>query len=237
MKNVEMQFLSGELEVAQKAARDWSALATSSTNPDLAAFSGGRIATAFFEAITQEARRSGTTLSNVHFFWADERCVPPDSADSNFRLARESLFEPMAIAPENIHRLKGELDAGEGAAQGNREIGRIAPKNAGGIPVLDVIFLGLGENAHTASLMPNAPPHVNNCQDAYVHVDNSPKPPPRRITLTYAGIAAAKEVWALVSGVGKDEALRESLRTGSTAPFARVLQSRARSRIYTDIRL
>jgi 6-phosphogluconolactonase len=237
MTNVELEFFSSGLELAQKAATDWMTLASGSMSPHLVALSGGRIATTFFAAVTQHARRSQSALANVHFFWADERCVAPDSPDSNFSLANQFLLEPLAIAPGRIHRLKGELDPMEAVTQANREIGRIAPNNAEGMAVLDMIFLGLGENAHIASLMPEAPPHVNDCQDAYVYVDNSPKPPPRRITLTYAAIAAARDVWTLVSGSGKEDALRESLRAGAATPFARMLQSRARSRIFSDIPL
>lgn len=236
LPNVQIELFSSDLELARKAAADWIALASGPAAPRSVALSGGRIAKTFFAAFAEQAQRSRISLDNVHFFWADERCVPPDNPDSNFRLANETILQALAIPPDRIHRLKGELDPLDAVAQANGEIGRIVPKNGEGTPMLDLIFLGLGENAHIASLMPGTPDNVNNCKDAYIAIDNSPKPPPRRISLTYAAIAAAREVWTLVSGSGKEEALRESLRPGADTPFARVLRSRSQSRIYSDIK-
>ena len=101
--------------------------------------------------------------------------------------------------------------------------------------VLDLIFLGMGEDGHVASLFPDAPPEILSCASPFLAIENSPKPPPRRITLSYAAIAAARQVWALVSGAGKQAALRESLRPGGQTPLARVLQSRSRTTIFCDI--
>ena len=95
--------------------------------------------------------------------------------------------------------------------------------NKNGQPVLDLIFLGMGEDGHVASLFPDAPPEILNCAGPFLAIENSPKPPPRRISLSYAAIAAARQVWALVSGAGKEAALRESLRPGGRTPLARVI--------------
>jgi 6-phosphogluconolactonase len=141
----------------------------------------------------------------------------------------------MGIAPDKIHRLKGELPPETAVAQANGEIRRIAPQNAAGVPVLDLVFLGIGPDGHIASLMPNARPTVLQSREPYVHVDNSPKPPPSRISMTYPVLAAARQVWVMVTGEGKTEAFRESLRPDGKTPFARALQSRAETRIYSDI--
>jgi 6-phosphogluconolactonase len=98
-----------------------------------------------------------------------------------------------------------------------------------------VIFLGLGEDGHIASLMPNASPAVLESREPYLHVSNSPKPPPNRLTMSYPVLAAAKNVWALVTGAGKAEALRDSLKPDGKTPFARVLRSRPQTVIYTDL--
>lgn len=231
----EIRTFDDDLTLARAVATDWLALLRINSGPHLAALSGGHIAKAFFAAIADLAKASGAFLGNVHFFWADERCVPPGDSESNFLLADENLFRPMRIAPDKIHRLKGELPPEAAVAQANGEIRRIAPQNPAGIPVLDVIFLGIGPDGHTASLMPNARPAVLQSREPYVHVDNSPKPPPSRISVTYPVLAAAKQVWVLVTGEGKTEAFRESLRPDGKTPFARVLQSRAETRIYSDI--
>jgi 6-phosphogluconolactonase len=205
------------------------------SGPHLAALSGGGIAKPFFSAVAALAKASGAFLGSVHFFWADERCVPPDDSQSNFLLADENLFRFARIAPDKIHRLKGELPPQAAVAEASGEIRRIAPQDAAGIPVLDLVFLGIGPDGHTASLMPNARPAVLQSREPYVHVDNSPKPPPSRLSMTYPVLAAARQVWVLVTGEGKTEALRESLRPDGKTPFARVLQSRAETRIYSDV--
>jgi 6-phosphogluconolactonase len=235
MSKYDLRQFPGDVELARAAAGDWLSLVARSPGGHLAAFSGGRIAKTFFSAVAQQAKKSGVSLKSVDFFWADERCVPPGDPESNYRLARENLLEPLSILPEKIHRLKGELPQEAAVAEANAVIGRIAPKNSAGLPVLDVIFLGLGENAHIASLMPDAPPAVTESKSAYVRIENSPKPPPNRISLSYAAIAAAKNVWMLAAGDGKEEALRQSLRPDSSTPFGRVLRSRPQTVIYSDI--
>jgi 6-phosphogluconolactonase len=198
------------------------------------AVSGGRIAKEFFSAVERQAQERGQSLAHVHFFWADERCVPPMDAESNFRIATELLFQPLGLPAENIHRLRGE-DAPEAAARAaEAELRRIAPANATGQPVLDLVLLGMGEDGHVASLFPGEAEAVMNSPAVYRAVTAS-KPPPHRITLGYGALATAREVWVLASGAGKETALRESLSPNGTTPLARVLRARNRTRIFTDI--
>jgi 6-phosphogluconolactonase len=222
--------------LAAAAAKDWLALVQSSSGPHSVALSGGRIAKDFFTAIADLAEGSGATLHDVHFFWADERCLDPSDPESNFRLAQENLLQPLDIAVDKIHRLKGDWLPVAAVAEASSDIRRVVPLDGAGVPMLDMIFLGLGEDGHIASLMPNAPPAVLQSREPYVHVANSPKPPPDRLSMTYPVLAAAKNVWNLVGGAGKTEALRNSLKPDGTTPFARVLQSRPTTLIYTDIR-
>ena len=105
------------------------------------------------------------------------------------------------------------------------------------LPVLDLIFLGMGEDGHVASLFPGVPLQELDSAVPFLAIENSPKPPARRISLSYAAIAAAKQVWVLVSGAGKAATLRESLRPSGQTPLARVLQLRSRTRIFCDFRL
>jgi 6-phosphogluconolactonase len=94
-------------------------------------------------------------LEYVHFFWSDERHVPPDHPESNYKLAYDSMLSPLGIREANIHRIKGELeDAGEAARQYEAEILRDFPISEGQLPKFDLIFLGLGPDGHTASLFP-----------------------------------------------------------------------------------
>lgn len=205
--------------------------------PYCVALSGGRIAKTFFSAVTAATAGTGQGLfRGVHFFWGDERCVPPEDAESNFRSARELFLTPLKIEAENIHRLRGEVPAEVAAAEGEAELCRLAPRNAAGQPVLDLILLGMGEDGHIASLFPGESEAVRSSSQVYRAVVAS-KPPPRRITLGYPAIAAARHVWVLASGAGKEAALRESLLPEIWTPLARVLRSRQHTRIYTDLRL
>ncbi len=231
----EIKTYADDATLARAVAEDWLELLRENPGPHLAALSGGRIAGTFFAAVAALPRRYAACLGNIEFFWADERCVPPDDGESNFRVAEENLFRPLRIAPEKIHRIKGELPPELAVVEAISEVRRIASRDAAGIPVFDFIFLGIGPDGHTASLMPNAGPEVLESREPFVHVDNSPKPPPNRISMTYPVLAAAKEVWTLLTGEGKTEALHESLRPDGKTPFARVLQSRADTRIYSSI--
>jgi 6-phosphogluconolactonase len=221
--------------LAAAAAQDWLTLLQMSDGPYAVALSGGRIARNFFAAVADLAMAAGAPLANVRFFFADERCVEPTDPESNFRLARETLFGPLGISPNKIHRLKGEWLPMAALSEAIHDLKHEVRSNRAGVPVLDMIFLGMGEDGHTASLMPNAPPNVLESQEPYVHVCNSPKPPPDRLSLTFPVLAAAKNVWALVAGAGKAEALRATLAPGGTTPLARVLRSRAKTLIYTDL--
>jgi len=237
MKNCEFRFFRDDGELARSAAGAWLELVPKGPKPCFVALSGGRIAPVFYAAIVEESRRMAVSLGQTHFFWADERCVAPDDPESNFRLANEQLFQPLAIALSRIHRIRGELPGAKAESEANAEIRRVAPINSDGVPMFDMIFLGIGPDGHTASLMPNAPPEVEDATDPYVYVSNSPKPPLERITLTYPVMAAARNVWALIAGKDKEQALRESLKTGARTPFGRVLESRKETKIFSSVAL
>jgi 6-phosphogluconolactonase len=217
-------FWLDEIEAARRAGQN-----------HCVALSGGRIAQKFFAAAAAQARERTVCLDHVHFFWADERCVPPDDPESNFKLANELLFAPLKIPENQIHRLHGEEPPEIAVKIAEAELRRWAPANPNQLPVLDLILLGMGEDGHVASLFPQAPPEVLNCAAPFLAVDHSPKPPPRRISLSYAALAAAQRVWVLVSGPGKESALRASLSPAGRTPLAHVLQSRRCTKIFCDI--
>jgi 6-phosphogluconolactonase len=200
------------------------------------ALSGGRIAAALFSEVSRQMQAQKASPGNVHFFWADERCVPLDDAGSNHRVARELLFDPLGIAGDRIHRIRGELEPEAAARAAEAELRRVVPLVANGHPVLDLILLGMGEDGHVASLFPGEPEAVVSSLAVYRAV-TAPKPPSQRVTLGYGVIAAAREVWVLISGGGKAAAMKDSLRPEGRTPLATVLRSRSRTRIFTDVRL
>jgi 6-phosphogluconolactonase len=240
MKNFELISFANADDLARAAANAWldeieSANRAGKTH--CVALSGGHIAQTFFAAAAKQSQARAVSFSRVHFFWADDRCVPPTDPESNFKLANELLFAPLKIPAEQIHRIRGEDPQEIAVKIAEAELRRVAPSDQNGLPVLNLILLGMGEDGHTASLFPNASSETLNCTAPFLAVENSPKPPPKRISLSHAAIAAAKQVWVLVSGAGKEAAFRESLRPGGQTPLARVLRSRSRAKIFCDLRL
>jgi 6-phosphogluconolactonase len=196
------------------------------------ALSGGRIAGHLFSALAR-APGAGRLLA-ADYFWADERCVSPNSADSNYKLARDRLFLPLGVPKQKVHRIRGEVAPAEAAIQAESELRACAASGSEAQPVLDLVLLGMGEDGHVASLFPGEPEHVRDDPAVFRPV-NSPKPPSLRITMGYATIAAARQVWVLISGHGKEPALRAALRSAGSLPLARVLHSRPETRIFTDV--
>lgn len=238
MPGFKLLYFADGLELSRAVAKAWLDLVESTSRLGRAqyvALSGGRIARHFFSAVVEISRTRVVSLANVHFFWADERCVPPEDEESNFALAEEFLLRPLAIVSSHIHRIRGEDNSEVAAGAAAAEMRRLVPVIQGGQPVLDVIFLGLGEDGHVASLFPGSQfsPLGNNVY----HSVTAPKPPPRRITINYETIAAAQEVWVLASGRGKEEALQSSLTSGTKTPLAKVLNLKPTTEIFTDIKL
>jgi 6-phosphogluconolactonase len=225
-------------ELARAAAGDWVReiqSARSAGKPHGVALSGGRITQKFFTETVAQSQAGKVALDQVEFFWADERCLPPDDPESNFKLANERLFRPLQISPGRIHRLRGELPPVEAVEMARAEIAAIVPAGASGQPVLDLVLLGMGEDGHVASLFPNTTEQVWNAAESFLVVRDSPKPPPTRITLSLAAIVAARNVWVLASGTAKAEAFQASLDPAGKTPLARVIQTRSATKIYSDI--
>ncbi len=236
MANVELISFGTPGALAEAAGRAWLAEIEKHGKPKyLVALSGGRLAGRFFRTFAGLAAGAQEILGTVHFFWSDERCVPPDHPESNYKIARESLFEPLAIDKNRIHRLQGEEQPDTAAREGEALLRRLALASATAPPVLDLVFLGLGEDGHVASLFPFEDERLAK-SDAVYRAVIAPKPPPKRITMGYGTIAAAHDVWVLASGEGKTMALQESLASGGRTPLAHVLCLRQHTRIFTDIK-
>jgi 6-phosphogluconolactonase len=210
-----------EIETANRADR-----------PYCVALSGGRIAQKFFTATVALAQARAVSFARVHFFWADERCVPPTDQDSNFKLANELLLLPLKIAPEKIHRLPGEISPQVAVKIADKELRRVVAQNSQKQPVLDLILLGMGEDGHVASLFPGSVQKAD-ISVPFLIVENSPKPPKMRISLSFNAIGCARQVWVLISGAGKEVVLRAALKPDGETPLARVLQQRRGTKIFS----
>jgi 6-phosphogluconolactonase len=144
--------------------------------------------------------RMEVTWGRVSILFGDERCVPPDHPDSNYRMAREALLD--RVAPATIYRMPAELGPDEGAALYAHVVAAVAP--------LDVVVLGVGEDGHTASLFPGHP--ALKASGLAVGIRDSPKPPPQRVTLTLTALQAARRVIILATGAGKADAVARAKR-------------------------
>jgi len=233
MSKFELISFPGESELADAAAAAW-VREIENPVPHLVALSGGRIVRQFFTAVRNLVKAQGVGMKTVQFFWSDERCVAPTDPESNFAAARELLLAPLGVPEAQIHRLRGEDPPELAAAEAEKDLRRLAPISADGQPVFDLVFLGLGEDGHVASLFPGEPP-ADSASPAVYRPVTAAKPPPRRITLGYPAIATARQVWVLASGAGKEGALRNSLAANGATPLARVLKLRSQTKIFTDI--
>lgn len=239
---IALRKFSGPADLAQAAAADWLKFLDAVFPRQLTiALSGGRITRDFFSETVRQYRELPADRKNrplfdrVHFFWADERCVPPDDPESNFRLAKEMLLDPLQIPHDRIHRLRGEGPEDAAVQEAIRELTQTAPPaQPGGPPVLDLAFLGMGENGHTASLFPGESDATMN-DPAIFRLVTADKPPPRRITMGYGVLAAARDAWVIISGKGKEPAMRDTLASGIKTPLARLINLRTQTRLYTDV--
>src|SRR5437867_1177652 len=142
MANHELLTFDAPLPLAQAAAGAWLSKIESASRQhqsQLVALSGGRIAGDFFRAVAENAPHRSISFAAVHFFWADERCVPPQDPESNYGLAEKWLLRPLQVSATQVHRIRGELPPEEAASEAAAELRRLAPANPDGQPVLDLI--------------------------------------------------------------------------------------------------
>ena len=168
------------------------------------ALAGGSTPKVTYEILAREyGGPEDLDWSKVHAFFGDERSVPPDHEDSNYRMAREALLSHVPVG--SVHRMRGEMEAREAAALYEKELEEFF----GGPPVLDLVLLGLGEDGHTASLFPDTP--ALDARDRWAVENPVEKLNTTRLTLTVPAVDAARKVAFLVAGEGKAEALEEIL--------------------------
>lgn len=173
------------------------------------ALSGGSTPRLLFEYLAK-TYQSTDDWKNIHFYWGDERCVPPTDPESNFGMTKKHLFNHVPMTERQIHRVLGEKDAGQEAQRYGDMIKQQLPLQDG-IPVFDLIILGLGNDGHTASIFPHQMELLksNHICDVATHPESGQK----RITLTGQVINQAKEVAFLVTGVSKAEKVEEILHS------------------------
>lgn len=176
------------------------------------ALSGGNTPRPLYHLLATEYRHR-VEWNRVHLFWGDERYVPPDHPASNFRMARESLIEPLRIPSANVHAMPVEESSPERAAE--RYEGHLR-EFFGTMPRFDLILLGMGADGHTASLFPSTPALAE--RKRWVTVGEAPTEPRIRLTLTLPVLNAGKCVYFLVTGIDKAEGVRSVLIENAPLP-------------------
>ncbi|MFW5709079.1 MAG: 6-phosphogluconolactonase [Chloroflexota bacterium] len=141
----------------------------------------------------------------THLFWGDERTVPPDHDDSNYRTAYETLVKHVGIPDDNVYRVHGELNPVDAAARYQQTLEDFF--GAGTLPVFDLVLLGIGDDGHTASLFPHTPALQETSR--WVVANQVPQENTTRITLTVPVINASRTICFLVAGERKADILRE----------------------------
>ena len=182
------------------------------------ALSGGNTPRAVHAEVVKQA--GDLPWARVQITFGDERCVPPEDAESNYRMARESLLDPAGIPTGNVFRIRGEIDPAEAAREYEARLAAVAARLGETRYIHDLLLLGLGEDGHTASLFPGSPALAESVRN--VIPATGPKPPPQRVTMTFPLLNSARHVAFLVSGQGKLPLVEEILAGGSALPAAGV---------------
>lgn len=214
----ELVVLPSGNEVAQEGARRFADLADAAiagAGRFTVALSGGSTPRTIHQILAAEPYHDRIDWSKVYIFFGDERCVPPDDAESNYRMAKETLLSQVPIPEDHVYRMRGEEDPQAAAAEYGADLQKFfdlkdgsgpAPEN---FPRLDLIFLGMGPDGHTASLFPETAALQERSKpvtDNYV-----PKLNTNRLTLTAPSINRAANVIFLITGDSKVAALKEVL--------------------------
>jgi 6-phosphogluconolactonase len=217
-------------DLLQRLGREFSAeagRATAGRGFFAIALSGGSVAVTCFPYLATLP----LNWLQTHFFWVDERAVPTSDPESNYALARDLWLEPAGVPEASVHRMPADRpDLHAAAAAYSEELTSVLGSPAR----MDFVLLGVGPDGHVASLFPRhqALTEERACVTAVL---DSPKPPPRRLTLTLPALAEAERVVVVAFGDSKAEALREAVeRDDSPLPLARLLRRTRRPLVLAD---
>ena len=195
--------------VSEEAARRVLAIvhdAVSRTNRCTIALAGGSTPERLYRLLASDAYRDQIPWASLYTFFGDERCVPPDHPESNYRMANNALLSQVPIIPEQVFRMEGERDPQSAAVTYDAVLGDAFGLTPGRVPNFDLILLGMGPDGHTASLFP----HTEGLKvvDRLVIANFVPKFDSWRLTLTYPVLDAAAHVLFLAGGAEKADAIQ-----------------------------
>jgi 6-phosphogluconolactonase len=211
---IDFQFPTGGDALAHAGARFFTekiCAAVATRGRACVALSGGSTPRAAFKMMADASQpyRAALPWDRIEFFWVDERCVPPDRPDSNYRMTCEALLNHVPVAPKQIFRMEGELDPEVAASHYESLLRNHFRLEGAQSPPFDLLALGMGDDGHTASLFP----HTRAIHETgRICVANPvPQKDSWRLTLTWPVINQAREVFFLIGGADKASALRRVL--------------------------
>jgi 6-phosphogluconolactonase len=176
----------------------------------LIALSGGSTPNHLFALLSAPQFTERLPYKKIHFFWCDERLVPPEHPESNFGQAFEMLFSKVKVPQGNLHRIRGELAAAQAVEEYRRELASFRDGKLDW-PRFDLVLLGLGSDGHTSSLFPGAIPPEEKFSPVIASAVHYQGRPAGRITLTPLALNSARNVIFMVSGKDKTNAVRGTL--------------------------
>lgn len=214
--NIELKIFPTPFDLAEKFAEEMVGMIKESNEkgkPFIVALSGGTTPELLFSFLGDHYAES-VSWETVHLFWGDERCVPPDNAESNYGMTKKKLIDKIEIPASNIHRIRGEENAANEAVRYSDEILSFSQKR-NGLPLFDLFILGLGDDGHTASIFPGSLELLNSeeiCDVAMHPVSNQ-----KRITITGRVINNASKVVFLVTGMKKSAIVEKIINNRAEA--------------------
>ncbi len=190
------------------------------------ALTGGSVVSAVYPVLAQAA----LPWDKVHIFFGDERAVPPDDKESNYKLAVDTLLGHPNVTAAHVHRIRGEDDPATAAVDAETVLLEVT----GGSGALDVVHVGMGPDGHVCSLFPG---HalLNEQHRLVMPIFDSPKPPSSRVTFTLQALATARQLFFLVTGAAKADAVAEAiLQPQSMLPVALAARRAQTARWFLD---
>jgi 6-phosphogluconolactonase len=212
--SIEVKIFEKPKKVSKAVAHELLQLVRNSSQPRFdIALSGGNTPKKLF-IILRKKYKDNFPWKRIHFWWGDERCVSPASDDSNFKMANDLLFSHIKIPSSNIHRMKGENPPEKEAERYSAEMDKYLNRK-NGIPVFDLILLGLGEDGHTASIFPDQLEIFEESRNCVA--TKHPLTGQSRITLTGKVLNKANRVFFLVTGENKSLRVAEIMNNNEAA--------------------
>ena len=194
-------------QLALKLSEEFLAAVNNKSGKFFVSVSGGSTPLIFFKQLAKSPFKEKVEWTKVHFYWCDERCVPPSDTESNFGEVKRSLFDNISIPEENIHRIRGEADPSTEAVRYANDIEHSLQFDSDDLPVFDWIFLGIGDDGHTASLFPGK--KFLFLYSNITVVSQHPLSGQKRISLTKEVLCHAERTSFVVTGKGKAKILSE----------------------------